>query len=296
MKKHSADVIVIGAGPAGISCAMQLKRHGIEPLLIERSTPGGLLHNASVVENFPGFPEGIPADDLITRLKNHITSSNIKILIREVVSLRWDRALFEARTASGSIYSPVAVVASGTDPVVPAGASATSPNVFYEITGLKGMSSKKIAIIGAGDAAFDYALQLAERDNRVSIFNRGTKIRALPLLVARAGRSPSIKYYENHTIETLTDRSSPPLLSLRFNVENYATEHNFDCLIFATGRVPALGFIHPSVGENREALVSAKKLFFIGDVMGGRYRQAAIAAGEGIRTAMEISHESYQKD
>ncbi len=289
-------VVIIGAGPAGISCAIQLKRHGINPVIFEKEKPGGLLHNASVVENYPGFPEGILAEELITRLKEHLENSGIETIHEEVVNVSYAEDSFTVSTANSRTTAGTLVVASGTRPVIPATVTEiTSENPFirYGIKELKDSSGRNIAIIGAGDAAFDYAINLSRKGNKVSVFNRGTNVRALPVLCQRLKEDRDIDYYENHELINIDVEHENASLELSFNVENSTVNYCFDCLIFATGRVPASGFIDPSVSGIKEKLVSAGKLFFIGDVKGGRYRQATIAAGEGIRTAMVIFHESH---
>ncbi len=289
-------VAIIGAGPAGISCAIQLKRHGINPVIFEKEEPGGLLHNASVVENYPGFPEGILAEDLISRLKQHLKNSGIEIIYEEVVNVSYTDGEYTIFTESGRTTAATVVVASGTRPVIPAIAPESTlenPLINYGIKELKDSSEKNIAIIGAGDAAFDYAINLSRKGNKVSVFNRGTNVRALPLLHQRLKKDRDIDYNENHELINIDVEHEYARLELSFNVENSTVNYCCDCLIFATGRVPASGFIDPCVSDIKEKLVSDGKLFFIGDVKGGRYRQATIAAGEGIRTAMVIFHESH---
>lgn len=289
-------VVIIGAGPAGISCAIQLKRHGINPVIFEKEEPGGLLHNASVVENYPGFPDGILAEDLITKLKQHLVNSGIETFYEEVVNVSYTEGAFTVSTVNSRTNAGTLVVASGTRPVIPAAVqeiTSENPLVHYGVKELMDSSGKNIGIIGAGDAAFDYALNLSRKGNKVSVFNRGTNVKALPVLCHRLKKNRNIDYHENHNLINIVTQHENARLELSFNVENSTVNYCFDCLIFATGREPASGFIDPSVSGIKENLVSAGKLFFIGDVKGGRYRQATIAAGEGIRTAMVIFHESH---
>lgn len=294
--KRIADVIIIGAGPAGVSCAMQLKRHGIEPLLIEKGKVGGLLHNASEIENLPGFPESITAEKLIAKLEAHLEVTGIHPVQSEVTSVIFEAGSFKVNTHIGAFSSSLLVIATGTVPIFPKPFSEELPYIIADISHIKEVARKDIAIIGAGDAAFDYALQLAEKDNTISIFNRGSQIRALPLLKERADSKRNVNYYENYRVSDIDTNIGTNSLSVSFHVENSTVKYNFDYLIFATGRIPAVSFLDKSVIDNKDDLISAGKLFFIGDVKGGRYRQAAIAAGEGIKIAMIISNEGNQKD
>jgi thioredoxin reductase len=286
-------VIIIGGGPAGISCAIQLKRQGLDPLIFEKEDLGGLLWNASTIENYPGFPAGIQSEQLIDRMIRHLESWKVDIIYEEVLKISWDEQMgFNLNTGKSSYYADQVVVASGTEHKTSAFATSNLTElILYDVKKLKGISSKIIGIIGAGDAAFDYALNLASRSNIVKIFNRSNRIKALPLLASRAFKEDSIEYYENHQLKSVKGPVTSPQMKLVFLVDNSEQEYQSDYLIFATGRNPAAGFIDVSVDANRENLLADRKLFFIGDVAGGRYRQTAIAVGEGIKTAMIIFHE-----
>jgi thioredoxin reductase len=293
---RQAEVIVIGAGPAGICCAMQLKRHGIEPLVIEKGEPGGLLHNASLIENLPGYPLGITSEELISKLELQLEVSQIDTIPEEVTNVTYDKGYFQVSTPSSRIHSGILVIASGTDPVIPDPMFKNIPYIYFDVRAVKKETGKEIAIVGAGDASFDYAIHLAGKGNEISIFNRGTRVLALPLLRERADRTNTINYFENYRLTGVTNLQKDNRLSLSFNVENSTVIHNFDYLIFATGRIPAVSFLDQSVVRRSDELAAERKLFYIGDVKGGRYRQAAIAAGEGIKTAMIISYEGNQEN
>jgi thioredoxin reductase len=289
----TADVIIIGGGPAGVSCALQLKRYGMEPLVIEKERIGGLLWNASIIENYPGFPDGIRSELFIRKLEEHIGTAAVVTRFENVERSEWSKkAGFQVFTDKNIYESPCLVVASGTSPVTPYQVPRVlSGTIFYDIRYMPAVSDKKIGIIGAGDAAFDYALNLAGKGNRLYIFNRGSGIRALPLLISRAEVQKNITYHPNHIFRSLKKPERTTTLSVIFDVDNLETAYQVDYLIFATGRTPATGFLGPSIRNNMKSLINSKKLLLIGDAKGGRYRQAAIAAGEGIKAAMIIFHE-----
>ena len=81
---HKENVIIIGGGPAGIACAVQLKRYGIDPLLFEKDDIGGLVKNAWRLDNFPGYPEGISGEELAKKLKVHLERFDIRYLISDI--------------------------------------------------------------------------------------------------------------------------------------------------------------------------------------------------------------------
>ena len=291
---HSKDIIIIGAGPAGLACAIQLKRYGLDPLLIEKDEPGGLLRNAGLIENYLGFPDGISGMALIDLFKKQIEKYNVTPLYNKVISVDLSGDQFLIQTSTGQYACNFLVVASGTSPVpftditLPADAGG---NIGYEIRDFRHLKQQQIGIIGSGDAAFDYALQLAENDNQISIYYRSKNIKSIKVLADRVIQHNNISLYADHL---LTDVSKSPFsdgIQLLFKHSNKTIEYQEDYLIFATGRKPAVEFLSAKPEEEKEFLIRKNRLFFAGDVKNDLFRQVSIATGDGIRTAMAIIRE-----
>lgn len=282
-----SQVIIIGAGPAGIACAMQLKRYGIDFRIIEKNTPGGLLSNAGLIENYPGFPEGIRGIHMISLLKKQLKENQIEVLKDEITEVLYKHASFELQGIHSNYQTAILVIASGTSPKKVFDINSSIRNrVFYEFSPLSSEKNKSIAIIGAGDAAFDYALSFSENNNTAHIFNRGNNIKAIPVLVNRVKNDTRINYYSRHSIDIIVINKNNLKLLLSF--KNIKTRLSVDFIIFATGRKPEKSFL--SKGFNNEKdLIDTHRLFYIGDVKNGRHRQLSIAAGDGVRCAMEIA-------
>jgi len=191
------------------------------------------------------------------------------------------------------------VIASGTVPIMPAEVAIPDVllhRVFYEIYPLRKVRDSEIVIIGAGDAAFDYAIQLASY-NKVTIMNRSDRVKCLPLLWQRAKGIGQISYIEDYVLRQVMDEPSSSCLKLLFQTKVEMESLLADYIIFATGRRPELSFTDPLLHSHLEELQQKGKLHLIGDVKNDLYRQASIAAGDGIRTAMEIYfNESHKKN
>jgi thioredoxin reductase len=293
------DVAIIGAGPAGIACAIQLSRYGIVPLLFERDFPGGLLKNANLVENYPGFPGGIKGSKLIEKMTRQLDLANVPVIHENINLVDYSEVLFSITTDQNNYISQRLVIASGTVPVrwteieIP---ESIQPKIFYEVYPLKDLKDKVIAIIGAGDAAFDYALQLASY-NKVMIFNRSEKVKCLPLLMHRAKGLGQISYHANYVLKDVMEDSSSTCLKLFFQTKKGMESLLADYIIFATGRRPELSYANPFILNNLDELKQEGKLYLVGDVKNDLFRQASIAAGDGIRAAMEIFfNESYKEN
>lgn len=250
-------VIIIGGGPAGIACAVQLKRYGIDALILERNKIGGLVRNAWRMDNFPGYPDGISGDVLVEKLKSHLKRfdiRNLKLETRNSKFLDWN---FSLDAGNEHFTCEFLVIASGTK----AKHGGEGLTEVYPIRQVKG---KRIAIVGAGDAAFDYAMSLSP-DNTIHIHNRGTAIKCIPALLEIALKQDNISYFENSS-----------------------ASGSYDYTIFATGREPELGCMSDELKKMQSILEQQGRLYVIGDVKNGMVRQTSVATGDGIWAAMAI--------
>ncbi len=290
------DVIIIGAGPAGIAAAIQLKRSGLNPVVYERKKVGGMLINANLVENYPGFPGGIKGPDLVALFKEQLESFEIEVIYEQVKSLDYDNELFTAQTKLKETESKAAIIASGTRPRQSSDINIPDQiksKIYYEVSDLLDLEGKSIAIIGAGDAAFDYALNLSKKNN-VIILNRGKNIKCLPLLYDRVEKTNSIKYQDQTLVLKITEFSGSRLI-LKCRKNNEDVDIISDYVILAIGRDVQFDFMTENLKERRSELEKEGLFHFIGDVNGRIYRQTAIAVGEGILAAMKIEKKHQGK-
>jgi thioredoxin reductase len=194
------------------------------------------------------------------------------------------------KTNKDSFSTRILVVASGTKPKkftrleIP---EEISDKVFHEVYPLVEKKGKHIAIIGGGDAAFDFAINLS-RANRVTILNRSKTLKCLPLLWERVQRIPEIRYLDDIVVEKLEpgDREG---LRLICSAPEGVQDMEADYLIGAIGREPNLDFLSKTIEEEIEGLQSSGVLVLIGDVKNEIYRQTSIAVGDGVRAAMQIA-------
>lgn len=286
------DVTIVGAGPAGISAAIYLQRAGVSPLLLERGEPGGLLRSANWVENYPGFPEGIPGLDLAARFRDQLIAVGAQVTRAEVRSVKRVRSRFGIESGARRISSRAVIVATGTRPAEASlrGAEALrGKQVFDELHQLpSSLKRKRVMIIGGGDAAFDYALSLKQSGARAIIVSR-SEPNCLTLLRERTealgteiviGARPSAV------------RRAAGGVILDCDAGASKIELVGDMILMACGRVPNIDILNPSLrrrmcdGGKTLPETGVEGLYLAGDVVRERHRQTGIAVGDGIRAAM----------
>lgn len=286
MSKRVTNVIIIGAGPAGIACAIQLNRYNIDSIIFEKDEIGGLLKNANIVENYLGFPNGISGKKLVQLINKQSQTAKINVKYEIVMSVESFEDTLNVKTSKNIYHSKYLVIASGTKPIIPKVPIIRDDiidKVYFDIYKLGEINSKKIVIIGAGDCAFDYALNLSEF-NQVTLLNRSTHIAALLILQERCSSSSNIQYLEKISVLKIESIKNQ-LLLLCDNSEKLTADY----LLIAIGREPNLDFI-------KKDLLKKPYVFQIGDVKNGQFRQTSIAVGDGTFTAMNINKILNQGD
>jgi len=289
MKKWKGAVI--GAGPAGIAAAIQLKRCGLEPILLDRDVAGGLLRNAALVENYPGFPGGIGGRELAEIFAKQLAGAGVSITKGEVRNLGMEGDEFHIATDGETYAADSIVIASGTKPKRVEGIDiedGITDRVVTDVLSLDGVSNSTTAIIGAGDAAFDYACTMS-RASDVYILGRSEHVRCIPILRERCNANPRISWMPGVTVRAV--RASGAAVELEYSAgkDDNVVTMQADYVILALGREPALDFLGSSVKKRMDELARGKRLFLAGDVGNGHMRQVSISVGDGVKAAMEIS-------
>jgi thioredoxin reductase len=333
------SVAVIGAGPAGIAAAVQLRRHGIEPIVYERGDPGGLLREAWLVENYPGFPRGIAGAELADLMAEQLRRTGVDLMSEEVTSLERagqvltdgpgrrgaetgtaaEAAGFVLTTPKGSRRFAAVIAASGTSPRCDHGIpieESVRRRVLRGVRALRDVTHRRIAVVGGGDAAFDYAVGLAGR-NAVTILVRSETSACIPLLAERVAAC-DIDIRHRTEVRSIEEGATD---ALRLVCDSGGSELELDCdyAVLAVGREPGLEFlgrelmravgrevgveprggsphtsdaVTPGTPRARDAMSGLDRgggLFLAGDVVSGRCRQTAIAVGQGVMCAMKAA-------
>jgi thioredoxin reductase (NADPH) len=199
------EVIVIGAGAAGLSAALFTARERLKTLLIERMTFGGQIANAETIENYPGLPASMRGIDLAVNMLDQIKPYGIQTAFTEVEALHADQRPFVVVTGAGSYTGKVVILACGSTLKrldVPGESAFEGRGVSYCATCDGAMfQDQEVAVVGGGDAAMDEALYLTGLAARVTVVHRSDRLRATRALQERAMAQPKIAWRWHTVVE-----------------------------------------------------------------------------------------------
>lgn len=290
---RASEITVVGAGPAGIAAAIHLKRAGLDPLILEKNKPGGLLRNAYYVENYPGFPKGITGCKLAERFVDQLHAVGLSVIKSKVEHIDVSGHSFNIDTDHGRLTSYVVIIATGTIPKklsIRGSNSIEGTRLFYEpksIPQRKHRVKERILVIGGGDIAFDYALTLLDQRYDVTIVCR-SQPKCLPLLYSRV-KENGAEVRTRYSLEEIIEHRRELVLRCRQNDD--IEELHTDLILVACGRQPNTAFLAPTLRRSldknlRIPETSIPGFYLVGDVARGQHRHVGIAVGDGIHAAM----------
>ncbi len=313
------DLIVVGAGPAGLTAAIYAAREGAETLIIERSGLGGQAGITQGIENFPGFPDGISGQDFADRVVQQARKFGVEILqAQDVTSVKDHNGYRCVQTAEGHHYHAGVVLivtgatyrrlgVSGEDDYIGAGIHfcATCDGPFYK-------GAEEIVVVGGGNSACEEGLQLTKFADKVTLLVRGDRLTASQILVDRVLNHKRVEIKFNTIVEAFEGQDSK-LRTVRVrNLQTGETSGIYPAAAFIfIGQQPNSGFLEGVAERNRWGYIvtgndleqgrdwqedrppfafetSFPGVFAAGDVRHGSTKQVASAVGEGAAAALMI--------
>jgi thioredoxin reductase (NADPH) len=296
------NVVIIGSGCAGNTAAIYTARANLKPLVIGGHEPGGQLSITTLVENYPGFPDGIDGPVLVAAMKEQAEKFGAEFTPGSVIEVDFSRRPFRLNIDGEWIETRTVIIASGASArwlglpsekkLIGHGVSscATCDGFFFR--------NKKIMVIGGGDSAMEEANFLSRFGEEVTIVHRRDQFRASRIMLDRANQNPKIKWITNAVVDEIYDVNKGYVTGVRLrDVKSGRTwEQPVDGFFLAIGHVPntapfkgqieldADGFVISKGG----ARTSVHGVFHAGDVQDRVYRQAITAAGAGCKAAIEV--------
>ena len=292
-------LIIIGGGPAGMTAALYAARAELQPVVFTGMTLYGQVSQTDLIENYPGFPEGITGMELGERLERQAARFGARIFIEPVESIDLQQKPFLVKTYAKTYEAETLILAMGADNKklgVPGEAEFTGRGVSYCAT-CDGFfyRGKDIHVIGGGDSAIEEALFLTRFANSVTIIHRRDALRAQPLLEKRARANPKIRFLWDTVVEEIKGQERVHSLSLR----NLKTDQRFDVptdgVFISIGHVPNTALIANQVELDDKGYVridwmmrtSVPGVFAAGEIADPHYRQIITSAAMGAAAALE---------
>jgi len=298
--------VILGSGCAGLTAALYTARAGLQPLVLEGHEPGGQLSITTLVENFPGWPEGIQGPELIENMKKQAARFGATYETARLHAAEVGAHPMRLKTSAGEFSTRTLIIASGASArwlglpseqaLIGHGVSscATCDGFFFR--------DKEIAVVGGGDSAMEEAIFLTRFATKVTVLHRRDAFRASKIMLERAMAHPKIALRTNTVVDEVLGVEEKEVKGLRLRdvVNGTHDELKVSGMFLGIGHVPNAKMFAGQIDLDDEGYIKTTNNVFTtlngaivpgvyacGDVQDRRYRQAITAAGSGCMAALE---------
>lgn len=297
-------VVIIGTGCAGLTAAIYAARSNLAPLVVTGTMPGGLLTTTSIVENYPGFPEGVDGYELMVRMQQQAEKFGAKLrLLQQVESADLSKPPFKLVIDAEPVETETVIIATG----------ASHRHLGLESEHLlekKGVTycatcdgawpmfrNQPLVVVGGGDSACEEATYLTRFGSEIYLIHRRDSLRASKIMAERALANPKIKPMWNSVVTEILDPKQDKVTGVRIKNVESGEERVLDCagVFIAIGHVPNTKIFEGQIELDENGYVIRKRgsetsvpgVFVAGDCSDHVYRQAITAAGMGCAAAID---------
>jgi thioredoxin reductase (NADPH) len=302
MADEIRDVVIMGAGCAGLTAAIYAARATLKPLVLEGHEPGGQLSMTTLVENFPGWPDGIQGPQLIENMRKQAERFGAEFCIGHVAAADLTQRPFVLTVGKEQLKTHTLIIASGASArwlglpsekaLIGHGVSscATCDGFFF--------SGKEVAVIGGGDSAMEEALFLTRFASRVTLIHRRVGFRASKIMLDRARTHEKIHFMTDTVVEEVMDVAAKEVTALK--LRNVLTGKVWDfptsAMFLGIGHIPNAAMFQGTLESDADGYLKTRDyvhtgvpgVYACGDVADRRYRQAITASGTGCMAAIEV--------
>jgi thioredoxin reductase (NADPH) len=295
-------VVIIGSGPAGYTAAVYAARANLAPVMFTGIQPGGQLMLTTLVENYPGFVDGIDGPPLMETFKAQALRFGTEMIAEDVTEVDFSSRPFRVKSDDAAVEADTVIIATGASAkliglpneskLMGRGVStcATCDGFFFK--------DQNIMVVGGGDSAMEEALYLSRLGRRVQVVHRRDSLRASKIMQERALKNPKIEFIWDTGVEDVLDPAKGKVTAVRLkNLKTGAQwESPVDGLFVAIGHQPNTAIFKGKIDLHPNEYVkvapgttqtSVPGVFAAGDVADFTYRQAVTAAGTGCMAALE---------
>jgi len=299
---ETAQVLIIGGGPAGYTAAIYAARAGLEPVCIEGYASGGQIVRSGRIDNFPSYPQGITGSELADQMREQAKVFGARLVTAEVESVDLAGSPFTVTTDERRYLADAVVVATGARSRRLGLASEDAFEGFgvcyCAICDGPFFAGRRVAVVGGGDAAVEEALALTKIAASVVLVHRRAEFRANASLRAIVARNSKIEILTPYVVDEILGQEPAGVTGMRLRhvADGTTREEEVDGVFVAIGHVPASELFRPwlvvdhagfLVTDPRSTATNVPGVFAAGDVADPRYRQAVTAAASGCAAAID---------
>lgn len=294
------QVLILGSGPAGLSAALYAARADLNPVVLSGIELGGQVSLTYIVENYPGFPEGIGGMEMVERFQKQAERFGARVEYDSAAEVDFSARPFRVKTLNGKQYL-------GDTVIITTGASAVHLNVpgETELTG-RGVSycatcdgwffkDKEVIVVGGGDSAVEEGLFLTRYANQVTIVHRRDELRAGAILAERAQNNPKIRFLWNTVVSEVVGNGAVQSVRLKNTLSGEEVVKETDGVFIFIGHSPNTAIFKGQIELDEAGYITVDQLmrtnipgvFAAGEAADPHFRQVITSAGMGAAAAMQ---------
>jgi len=293
------DLIIIGAGPAGLTAAIYAARGGLKTAVVESMMPGGQAASTEKIENYPGFPEGISGFELTNLFYKQAINQGTEFIFEPVEKMELEKNLKRVHTNQQVLEAKAVIIAAGSKPS-PLGAKgedifhgrgvsycATCDGAFFK--------GKRVAVVGGGNAALQEGIYLTKFAAEVFIIHRRNEFRAAPTVVEKAKNNEKINFILDTVVDEISGGEKVEKVTLRNVKTNALSDLAVDGVFIYIGTQPNTQFVAEYFRTDEKGYIitdallktNVEGVFAAGDIRNTPLRQVATAVGDGALAAVQ---------
>ena len=295
-------MLIIGSGPAGLAAALYAARANLNPIVLTGMELGGQVSLTHVVENYPGFPEGIGGNELVELFQSQAERFGARVEFDTATELDLSQQPFKVSTYNGEYYADSLILTTGASPRhlnIPGEKEFTGRGVSYCAT-CDGwfFKEKDVVVVGGGDSALEEGLFLTRYAKSVTIIHRRDELRAGAILQKRAFDNPKVKFIWNSIISEIIGENAVKTVRLQNTESGEISEFPTDGVFIFIGHIPNNSLFADQLDMDPLGYLVTDKLmhtsvpgvFAAGEIADPTFRQVITSAGMGAAAAMQAIH------
>lgn len=296
------DLIIIGAGPAGLAAGLYAGRYRLDTLIIEKTAVGGQIVLSHTIENYPGFPGGVHTHELMDNMRKQVEDLGINIDIHEITKLEIDSDVKKVYAIDKTFEAKSLIIATGCQPkrlgvlgeerLIGRGVSycGTCDGPFFK--------AKEIAVVGGGDRALEEALFLTRYASKVNLIHRKPSLRGSKILEEEAAKSGKINFILNSTLEEIEGKEKVSGVKIKNIADNSLSHLACQGVFVFIGIEPSTNFLKKSLNLDDHGFIitdqnlqtTQRGVFAAGDCRQKNFRQVVTACSDGAIAASQVKN------